>query len=48
VSTGAIAGASGTQLGRLNSRTLREFAMAWTATPIVAALVAAGVYLLVR
>lgn len=48
VSTGAIAGTSGTQMTRLNTRTLREFANAWTATPLIAALVAAGVYLLVR
>jgi PiT family inorganic phosphate transporter len=48
VSTGAIAGTSGAQLSRLNTRTLREFALAWTVTPLVAALVAAGVYLLVR
>jgi inorganic phosphate transporter, PiT family len=48
VSTGAIAGTSGAQLTRLNTRTLREFALAWTVTPFVAALVAAGIYLLVR
>ncbi|AEA23525.1 PiT family inorganic phosphate transporter [Amycolatopsis echigonensis] len=48
VSTGAIAGTSGTELTRLNTRTLRDFAVAWTVTPFVAALVAAGVYLLLR
>ncbi|MDQ0381430.1 inorganic phosphate transporter [Amycolatopsis thermophila] len=48
VSTGAIAGASGTEPARLNTRTLRDFVVAWTVTPFVAALVAAGVYLLLR
>lgn len=48
VSTGAIAGTSGAQLSRLNTRTLRDFAVAWTVTPLIAAVVAAGVYLLVR
>ncbi|GAB3394240.1 hypothetical protein [Amycolatopsis echigonensis] len=47
VSTGAIAGASGTQL-RLNERTLRDFAIAWTLTPVVAGVVAAGVFAAIR
>jgi inorganic phosphate transporter, PiT family len=46
VSTGAIAGSAGRDVGRLNRRTLRDFAIAWTLTPFVAGLVAAGVYLL--
>lgn len=46
VATGAIAGASGGRLGRLNRGTLGGFALAWLATPPVAAAVAAGVYLL--
>lgn len=48
VSTGAIAGTSGAQLSRLNTRTLRDFAIAWTVTPLIAAVVAAGIYLLAR
>lgn len=48
VSTGAISGAAGTGVSRLNGRTLRDFAMAWTVTPVVAAAVAAGVYLIAR
>lgn len=42
VSTGAIAGLSGGQVHQLNLRTLQAFALAWTATPVAAALVAAG------
>lgn len=48
VSTGAITGAAGTRLRRLNGRTLRDFALAWTVTPAVAAAVAAGVHLAAR
>jgi PiT family inorganic phosphate transporter len=48
VSTGAIAGAAGRRLGRLSGRTLRDFVLAWTVTPAVAAAVAAGVFAVVR
>lgn len=48
VSTGAITGAAGTSLCRLNGRTLGDFALAWTVTPLVAAAVAAGVHLTAR
>lgn len=44
VSTGAIAGIAGAQSSRLNRRTLRDFAIAWTVTPLTAGLVAAAVY----
>lgn len=46
VSTGAIAGAVGPRLSRLSGCTLRDFALAWTVTPLFAALVAAGIYAL--
>ncbi len=45
VATGAIAGASGTQLGRLNRGTLSGFAMAWLATVPAAAAASAVVHL---
>lgn len=45
VATGAIAGASGLQLDRLNRGTLNGFAMAWLATLPAAALAAALVHL---
>ena len=48
VSTGAITGAAGTQVSRLDGRTLRDFAVAWTLTPVVAAAVAAAVHLVAR
>lgn len=48
VSTGAIAGSAGREVARLNAKTLRDFAIAWTITPVAAGLVAAGVYLLTR
>lgn len=48
VSTGAIAGTAGAQPSRLNRRTLRNFALAWTVTPLVAGAVAASAFLLVR
>ena len=41
VSTGAIAGTAGLSLSRLNGKTLRDFAIAWTLTPVTAGLVAA-------
>jgi PiT family inorganic phosphate transporter len=48
VSTGAIAGIAGRNVSRLNMRSLRDFLLAWTATPIVAAGIAAISYLFVR
>jgi phosphate/sulfate permease len=42
VSTGAIAGTARTRLSRLNRRTLEDFVLAWTATPVVAGAVAAS------
>ena len=48
VSSGAIAGAAGSRPSRLNGRTLRDFAIAWTVTPLSAALVAAAVFALLR
>ncbi|WP_186405097.1 inorganic phosphate transporter [[Actinomadura] parvosata] len=48
VSTGAIAGIAGRDVGRLNRRSLRDFLLAWTATPLIAAGVAALAFLLVR
>lgn len=48
VSTGAIVGTAGTDFRRLNKKTIRDFVLAWTVTPVCAAHVAAGVYLLVR
>lgn len=48
VSTGAIAGAAGRDVARLNRKTLRDFAIAWTVTPIVAAVIAIAVFLLAR
>ena len=44
VSASAIAGASGTHPSRVNRRTIRDFVIAWTITPVAAGLVAAGVY----
>ncbi len=48
VSSGAIAGAAGSHPSRLNGRTLRDFAIAWTVTPLSAALAAAAVFALLR
>jgi len=48
VSSGAIAGSAGSHPSRLNRRTLLEFALAWTVTPVTAALVAAAVFALLR
>lgn len=48
VSTGAISGIPGTRVSRLNRRVIRDFMLAWTATPVVGGLVAAGVYLIAR
>jgi PiT family inorganic phosphate transporter len=46
VSTGAIAGIAGADAGRLNRKTLRDLALAWTVTPLVAGLIAAVAYAL--
>ncbi|MGH3830494.1 MAG: inorganic phosphate transporter [Pseudonocardiaceae bacterium] len=46
ISTGAIAGAAGREVARLNLKTLRDFAIAWTVTPVVAGLIAVAVFLL--
>jgi PiT family inorganic phosphate transporter len=48
VSTGAIAGSAGTDVKRINAKTIRGFAIAWVVTPPFAGLVAAGAYILVR
>lgn len=45
VSTGAIAGIAGTRTSRLNLSTLRDFALAWTLTPLTAGVLAAATYL---
>ena len=47
VATGAIAGLVRGDLGRLNRRTLRDFALAWTVTPLSAGLIAGLVFRLV-
>jgi phosphate/sulfate permease len=46
VSTGAIAGIAGGKTERLNRRTLRDLALAWTVTPLVAASIAGISYLI--
>lgn len=46
VSTGAIAGIAGANTGRLNRRTVRDLTLAWTVTPLVAALIASMSYLI--
>lgn len=48
VSTGAIAGTAGATLSRLSGKTVRDFAIAWLATPPFAATVAALAYLVLR
>ena len=48
VATGAISGIAGVRASRLNRRTLRNLALAWTVTPLVAGLIAAGVFALFR
>jgi inorganic phosphate transporter, PiT family len=42
VSSGAIIGSAGTQVGRLNRKTIRDFLIAWSVTPIFSGLVAAA------
>lgn len=48
VSTGAISGIAGRDVGRLNRRTLRDFLIAWTVTPLVAGGVALVVFAATR
>lgn len=48
VSTGAIAGIAGGSVDRLNRRTLRDFGLAWTVTPVVAGLLSAVVFAVLR
>jgi PiT family inorganic phosphate transporter len=48
VSTGAIAGAAGRDIKRLDTRNLRDFVLAWSVTPLFAGVVAAGLFMLVR
>lgn len=48
VATGAISGIAGVCPSRLNRRTLRNLALAWTVTPLTAGLVAAIVFALLR
>lgn len=48
VSTGAISGIAGTQVRRLNVRSLRNFLIAWTATPAVAGVIALLVFFAIR
>ena len=46
VSTSAIAGIAGGNTERLNRRTVRDLALAWTVTPVVAGLIAGMSYLI--
>lgn len=46
--TGAIADVAGRKLARLNGRTLRDFAVAWTLTPLTAGLIAASCFAVLR
>jgi len=48
VSTGAITGIPGANLSRLNGKVLRDFALAWTVTPVFGGLIAACVYFIAR
>jgi len=48
VSASAIAGASGAHPRRLHGRTIRDFLLAWTVTPVTAGLVAAATYAVLR
>lgn len=43
---GTITTMGGSLLSRLNVRTLRDFAIAWTLTPLTAGLIATGISLL--
>jgi PiT family inorganic phosphate transporter len=46
VSSGAIAGIAGGNTARLGWRTVRDLALAWLVTPLVAAFIAGGTYLI--
>lgn len=48
VSPRPIDGTAGTRRGRLRGRALRDFAIAWTLTPLLAGLAAAASYLLLK
>jgi PiT family inorganic phosphate transporter len=48
VSTGAIAGSAGTDVSRINGKTIGNFAIAWVITPPFAGAVAAITFLLLR
>lgn len=48
VSSGAISGIPGAEVSRLNLKLIRDFVIAWTVTPVIGGLVAAGMYLIVR
>jgi PiT family inorganic phosphate transporter len=48
VATGAIAGVARGEVSRLRPRTLRDLALAWTVTPLVAGLAAAAALVLAR
>ncbi|MGH9182446.1 MAG: inorganic phosphate transporter [Acidimicrobiales bacterium] len=48
VSTGAIAGAAGKDTSRLHTRTLRDFLIAWTLTPLIAGALAAAIFAVFR
>jgi PiT family inorganic phosphate transporter len=47
VSTSAIAGSAG-DVSRINMKTIRDFAIGWTVTPVVAGIVSALVYILIN
>lgn len=47
VSSGAIAGVARGNTARLDPRTLRDLVLGWTVTPLVAAFIAGGTYLIV-
>ena len=48
VTAGAIVGSSGGELRRIPGRVLRDFILAWTVTPLFAAVVAATACLALR
>lgn len=48
VSTGAIVGSAGGQLSRISGRTLRDFIIAWTVTPVFAGVVGALTFIIFR
>lgn len=48
VSTGAIIGVARANVGRLNRKTIRDFLLAWTVTPLTAALISATIYYVIK